>query len=333
MLASLVSPAAVLVAPAAAAAAPAAQQAQPAPREAAGPWVISVTDSATRRAAVASWLSRAAATKTATTTGRGTTVTRRTPSGTTGTIPARPAGVAPTENVPAPVSAADANAQSAAQAMAAAMANASAQGWQLPGTPTGQGSGSSADCTTEDASGVAVVTCPVGSDPLVADSAPESPVGPDAALSEERLGSASAAALADWAEANPSADVSGISFSVADLSGLVLGEASGHAVVVDTDAAGWGWGDGGMDLRTVLRHEIGHVAGLDHSGSGLMAASLSAGQSKQVPVAEPVEEPAAAAGGGEGRRLRSLGCRSGQRPRPGSRVRGRLLFGRRERRQ
>ena len=296
MLASLVSPAAVLVAPAALAATPSAPQTQQAAREAAGPWVVSVSDSSTRRAAMANWQHGRTTTRPATH-GRTTTVRRPatgTP-GTTGTTGRAPA-LTPTENVPAPVSAADARALSEAQANAAAQANASAQGWQLAPTPTGQGSGNSADCTTGDAAGVSVVTCPAGSGtPLSADSAPETPVGPGGALSEGQLGSASAAALADWAAADPSADVSNISFSIADLPDLRVGESSGRSVVIDVDAAGWGWGDGGMDLRTVLRHEIGHVAGLEHSGSGLMAASLSAGQSKQVPVAEPVEEPAAKA--------------------------------------
>jgi subtilisin-like proprotein convertase family protein len=86
---------------------------------------------------------------------------------------------------------------------------------------------------------------------------------------------------------------------VADLGGTFLGTAyeEAGAVVVDDDAAGWGWfvdptpdddaeflapGDRGeqgrVDLLSVLMHEFGHLLGLDHDAEGVMAEALAAGE-------------------------------------------------------
>ena len=88
---------------------------------------------------------------------------------------------------------------------------------------------------------------------------------------------------------------------VADLPGLALGEYRDGAVLIDADAAGHGWfidttpGDdaefgrnggallatskarGEMDLLSVLVHEFGHAAGLEHDEGGVMAELLVAG--------------------------------------------------------
>ncbi len=125
---------------------------------------------------------------------------------------------------------------------------------------------------------------------LEASAAPAETVGPDAALGQGQLDAAAAAAKADWQAARPSADLGGLTFSVADLGGLQLGDAAGSAITVDVDAAGWGWSQ--MDLGTVVRHEIGHALGLPH-GSGLMSPALSPGESHGVgsEYAEPTPEP------------------------------------------
>jgi Ca2+-binding RTX toxin-like protein len=100
-----------------------------------------------------------------------------------------------------------------------------------------------------------------------------------------------------------------VTFTIADLPGLTLGEAIGNTVLIDTDAAGYGWfidptphddtefkpqGRGGelvaltsspafgdMDLLTVVMHELGHVLGfadVNPQTQTLMSATLSTGE-------------------------------------------------------
>ena len=115
----------------------------------------------------------------------------------------------------------------------------------------------------------------------------DAPVPAD--LSQSELADAVATATAEWEAAVPGADLSGVSASIADLPDLVLGSASGGSIQIDVNAAGHGWGP--MSLITVVRHELGHVLGEDHSGGGLMDEYLSVGESHSVPAPAPVVEP------------------------------------------
>jgi VCBS repeat-containing protein len=93
----------------------------------------------------------------------------------------------------------------------------------------------------------------------------------------------------------------GITFEIADLDGLLLGETAGATVTLDVNAAGWGWfvdptpaddvefdspggpDDARMDLLTVLMHELNHVLGAEHTPGGLMADTLEPGERAALP--------------------------------------------------
>ena len=97
-----------------------------------------------------------------------------------------------------------------------------------------------------------------------------------------------------------------VNFEIVDFEGLTLGYTESTTVLLDLDAAGYGWfidstpwddaefsrlneeGElvadsaseayGDMDLLTVVMHELGHVLGFEHTEQeGLMDASLDAG--------------------------------------------------------
>jgi hypothetical protein len=100
--------------------------------------------------------------------------------------------------------------------------------------------------------------------------------------------------------------LAGVSVQIADLPGMLLGEQIGKTILIDRDAAGYGWfidstphddaeftrlaadvlvarpqtdAAGHADLLTAVMHEMGHVLGYDHdAGADLMSAALPLGQ-------------------------------------------------------
>ncbi|WP_158545487.1 Ig-like domain-containing protein [Bremerella cremea] len=101
-------------------------------------------------------------------------------------------------------------------------------------------------------------------------------------------------------------DTNAVSFQIVDLPGNQLAKTVGSMIYIDDNAAGWGWfvdstpldsseyqatgnsghqqaitnsmANGRIDLLSVLLHELGHVAGLEHTDEGIMSSTILPGQ-------------------------------------------------------
>ncbi|MBI4292469.1 MAG: LEPR-XLL domain-containing protein [Betaproteobacteria bacterium] len=167
-------------------------------------------------------------------------------------------------------------------------------------------------------------TPPTGGAMLAAE-APAVITGFETGLTQAQLDAVLAASSAQWTKLLGAGDprlalLANVRISVSDLNGLVLGSNDGTNILVDTDAAGYGWfvdtspadsdefrirvdrnvlgaapsseAYGRMDLLTVVTHELGHVMGIDHDAGGLavMDDDLEAGARyllEGVPAADP----------------------------------------------
>jgi Ca2+-binding RTX toxin-like protein len=132
-----------------------------------------------------------------------------------------------------------------------------------------------------------------------AEAAPEGVTIED--LSEASLDAIAAEALDRWAEAlelgaDEIAALNALEFEIVEYGGLTLGVSGEDTIYIDADAAGYGWfvdptpwddveftggtAPAGMDLMTVVMHELGHVLGyrdLPAAQDSLMSATLEEG--------------------------------------------------------
>ncbi|MEO6652442.1 MAG: hypothetical protein ABIP17_07290, partial [Ilumatobacteraceae bacterium] len=117
-------------------------------------------------------------------------------------------------------------------------------------------------------------------------------------LTAEQLAVAISHGEADWTAVLPDPDFSDITFAITDLPGLQLAMTTASTIEVDATAAGHGWD--AVDLLTVVRHELGHVLGFEHTADGVMSETLAPGETIEVtdltipaaPVSTTTSEPA-----------------------------------------
>jgi hypothetical protein len=160
-------------------------------------------------------------------------------------------------------------------------------------TASGSSSFDSATFRTDDPA----FGAPATPSALTASAAPEQPSSGTAPLTYESLGLALPGAVSSLAAstgADPDAIswLSTVAFRITDLPGNMIGMAEGFTISIDSDAAGYGWSAGGMDLRSAVAHEMGHLLGLDHLEDTVMSPTLSAGERLTQRSAQGVREAA-----------------------------------------
>jgi len=92
---------------------------------------------------------------------------------------------------------------------------------------------------------VSIVVTPAGAN-LMASSAPEEPPVAESILTCDALAAIVEEAIERWSDSllvddSGLALLNDVSFEITDLNGLTLGHATGTTVLIDVDAAGFGW--------------------------------------------------------------------------------------------
>jgi hypothetical protein len=129
---------------------------------------------------------------------------------------------------------------------------------------------------------VLLVATPTGKKPLQLSGEASGDALVGQLLTEEALRPVVEEAIARWSaiglDEAQLALLAGMDVQVGDLPGSLLGTAYADRIVLDHDAAGFGWSSDrdapeslasrGVDLLSALAHEFGHVLGLDHDVMG-----------------------------------------------------------------
>ena len=149
------------------------------------------------------------------------------------------------------------------------------------------------------ARGTATVTILDNDNRLVATTAAPAGARPAPAITAAGVRRALRTATALWIAAGaPAALLAAVTIRIADLPDAQLAYADGSTIVLDADAAGWGWHTNPfarvradrIDLLTVLLHELGHVLGYDHADRGVMHESLAPG-ARLAPLGQSPPRP------------------------------------------
>jgi hypothetical protein len=185
-----------------------------------------------------------------------------------------------------------------------------------------------AGATISDDTGVITIINDDRGKKLMAAYGPDELVDTTSTLSDAALAPIVDEAIARWDEAVNLDDqvvamLHETSFYTVDLDGLELGLTSDNEILIDDDAAGFGWfvdetpweamefagsddghellaladseAFGHIDLLTVVMHEIGHFLGFDHAGEEetLMYDTLETGIRKDITASDSANDPIA----------------------------------------